>query len=302
MIKIRQGFTGERITACPIYLMDSLVNDPMNPGITIQSMGHFPNAAGHYIDRPGGRAEYIFIYCTNGRGWYILSGEKHEVCAGQYFILPAGVSHSYGSSTGAPWHIYWAHFIGPKAISIYESMKGTRTLKVEEKTRIADRVRMFDELLNVMERKKDHSSMLYTSIGFYRIISTLMYLDAFREAKYPSATPLNISFLNRITHFLMENIDRNITIRDMAEYMGCSESHFHRKFLKETGMSPMVYFAKAKIDAACTLLRDTNLNINHISLKLGFQDPYYFSRFFKKNTGLSPTDWKNQNKGKSKFA
>ncbi len=292
MLKIRQGFTGERITACPFYLMDSLINDPLNPGITIQSMGHFPNAVGHYIDRPRGRAEYIFIYCTNGRGWYTFGGRKYEIKAGQYFILPAGIPHSYGSSTGEPWHIYWAHFIGPKAKSIYDCIKGTQTLKVDEKTRISDRMKMFDELLNLMERRTDHGSMLYASIGFYRIISTLLFVDSFREAKYPSAPSKNISFLNRITHFLMENIDRNLTVREMADYIGCSESHFHRKFLKETNMSPLAYFSQAKVDAASTLLRDTSLNINQISLKLGFHDPYYFSRFFKKNTGLSPTVWK----------
>lgn len=295
MLKIRQGFTGERIAACPFFLLESLLNDPLNPGIAVQSMGYFPHAAGHYIDRPGGRAEYILIYCTDGKGWYTLSGQKHEVKAGQYFILPAGLPHSYGSSSGNPWHIYWAHFIGTKAAAIYESLKGLHTLRPDENTRRTDRIHMFDELLNLMERKTDHDSMLYVCIGFYRILSTLMFLEAYQEAKYPSSPSKNIRFLNRVTHFLMENIDHNLTIREMAGYMGCSESHFHRKFRKETGMSPLAYFARAKVDAACAMLRDTDLKINQISLKLGFQDPYYFSRFFKKNTGLSPKGWKEAN-------
>lgn len=292
MLKIRQGFTGERITACPVYLLEPVMNDPLNPGITVQSMGHFPNAAGHYIDRPDGRAEYILIYCTNGRGWYILSGKKYTVNAGQYFILPGGAPHSYGSSSGDPWHIYWAHFVGPKAVAVYESMKGLHTLKIDDNTRRTDRIHMFDELLNLMERRTDHDGMLYVCIGFFRILSTLMYLDSFQEAKYPSSPSKNIRFLNRITHFLMENIDHNLTVGEMADYMGCSESHFHRKFQRETGMSPLNYFARAKLDAAYAMLRDTDLKINQIALKLGFQDPYYFSRFFKKYSGLSPKDWK----------
>jgi AraC-like DNA-binding protein len=173
-------------------------------------------------------------------------------------------------------------------------MKGLQTLGTDENTRRAERIGMFDELLNLMERKTDRDSMLYACAGFYRILSTMSFQEAFREAKYPSSPSRNIRFLNRITHFIMDNIDRNLTVGEMAGYMGCSESHFHRKFRKETGMSPMAYLARARIDAACSMLRDTDLKINQVSLKLGFQDPYYFSRFFKKHTGFSPSSVKRQ--------
>lgn len=71
----------------------------------------------------------------------------------------------------------------------------------------------------------------------------------------------------------------------MASHFGYSESYMYRLFFKETGYAPMNYFLHMKIDRACQLLLHTNMKINQVALKLGFDDPYYFSRIFKKIVG-----------------
>ena len=292
MIKIRHGFPGERITAWPYFVMESTFEDPLFPGIAVHSMGFFPHAYGHFIDRPSGRSEYILIYCTKGKGFYVLDGQYHEVSEGRYFILPAGIPHRYGASESEPWHIYWAHFVGPKAGVFYDRMQGLRTLSHEAYSRSHDLEHMFDEMLNVMETRTDPHAAQFVNAGFLAILSSFLHYEVFMEAGKPPMTPKNVKFINRITHYMSENIDRSPTVEDMAGFMGYSVSHFHRLFLRETGMAPMEYFARAKVEAACSLLRDTRLKVNQISMKLGFQDPYYFSRFFTKRTGISPRRWR----------
>ena len=57
-------------------------------------------------------------------------------------------------------------------------------------------------------------------------------------------------------------------------------------------MSPKEHIISIKTERACDLLKTTDLSVKEISYSLGFSDPLYFSRFFKAETGLSPTEYK----------
>ena len=91
-----------------------------------------------------------------------------------------------------------------------------------------------------------------------------------------------------------ENIENRLTLKELASHFGYSESYMYRLFYKETHFAPMNYFLHMKIKRACQLLRNTNMKVNQISFKLGFEDPYYFSRIFKKIVGQSPKDYRNE--------
>jgi len=68
--------------------------------------------------------------------------------------------------------------------------------------------------------------------------------------------------------------------------------HFRRLFKEDTGKTPVQYLLGIRIDYAKDLLRNSTLNVKSISQMCGFDDPYYFSRVFKKLTGKSPENWK----------
>lgn len=293
MFRIRHGFKGERIAAWPYYVIERELSAQLNPGVAVNSTGHFPRAEGHFIDRPAGRAEHILIYCTKGSGWYETDGVRKEVRGGQFFVIPAGRPHSYGASENDPWHIYWAHFSGPNAHCIYEKIPDLKTITDSDDSRISERIALFDEILNIMERHADERSASYVTAMFMSLISTFTYIDIYREAAHPQEKSKDLYFLSKATHFMTENIDSQLTLKLMASHSGCSESNFYRLFTKETGIAPMTYFLKLKVSSAETLLMDTNLSISQIALKLGFSDPYYFSRLFKKFTGQSPRNWRN---------
>ena len=104
-------------------------------------------------------------------------------------------------------------------------------------------------------------------------------------------------FTARVIHYMRENIQHNLTLNKLADYFKYSPSHFSALFQKETGVSPMNYFIRLKIQKACEYIELSNMKLNEISTLLGFEDAAYFSRIFTKIMGISPSQYRKKEKG-----
>jgi transcriptional regulator GlxA family with amidase domain len=93
---------------------------------------------------------------------------------------------------------------------------------------------------------------------------------------------------------MRENIEKGISLNDVAAYAGYSPSHFSSLFRQRTGESLVNYFNTLRLNRACELLRETNMKINQICYKVGIEDNYYFSRLFSQKMGVSPTEYRAQ--------
>lgn len=288
MLKINHGFTGQRLIVYPFYIIEKALSNPLTSDLAIHSMGYFPRAEHHFINRETGCEEYILIYCSQGEGWFVLNGERHIVTRNQFFILPPETPHSYGSSEHAPWYIYWVHFKGEKAKTIYKQLQGIHSIDIGEDSRIADRLSFFDELLNIMESETSDETVNYANLSFNHLISSFLYVSTYRKAKHIREKAEKTFFISLATHYMNEHIEQKLTLKDLADHFNYSESYFYRLFYKETQYAPITYFLHLKMKRACQLLKNTQLKINQISFKLGFEDSYYFSRLFKKTIGMSP--------------
>lgn len=294
MIHIKHGFTGQRIAALPFYIIENALSNPLTSDLAIHSMGYFPQATNHFINRESGCGENLLIYCIKGEGWFKLRDKHYSVSENQFFFLPAEASHQYGSSEENPWYIYWAHFKGKKANIISHQLEGLHSINIDTNSRINDRIALFDELQNILEGEITEEVVNYANLSFNHLLSTFLYIKPYRDSKHVVNKEKTSFFISSATHYMSENIERKITLSELADKFGYSESYFYRLFLKETQYTPINYFIHLKIDRACQFLLNTNLKVNQISLKLGFEDPYYFSRCFKKIKGVSPKEYKKQ--------
>ncbi|GHT67646.1 transcriptional regulator [Bacteroidia bacterium] len=296
MLKIRNGFVGQRLNVFPFYVVEEALNHPLTADLVVHSMGCFPKAEGHYVQREYGCNECILIYCTQGEGWYMLNDQLFTVPANHFFVLPMNVPHRYGSSDDNPWTIYWTHFKGKKAPFISEQLQGTISISLDKNSRIDDRITFFDELLNAFNLGITEEVVNYVNLGFNYLISSFLYINTFRDVKLRKGLlNQNVFFISLATHYMAENIEKKLTLKDLSSHFRYSESYFNRMFCKEVHLSPINYFLHLKIERAGQLLLHTNMKINQISLKLGFDDPYYFSRLFKKIKGVSPKAYRETN-------
>lgn len=296
MAKMKHGFVGQRLVVLPFNIIENVLNNPLTSELAIHSMGFFPKAEHHFISRENGCGEYILIYCTKGEGWYRLDGQLHIVPENHFFILPAEKPHEYGSSLQDPWSIYWIHFKGIKAQYIYELLPQKQLIKTDTDSRINDRIFFFEELMTALEMGNDESIINYANLSLNHLLSTFIYIQPYRDVKFRKVETQNTFFISLATHYMNENIEKKITLKEIASHFGYSESHFYRLFLKEVNYSPMSYFLHIKIERACEFLIHTDMKINQISFKLGFDDPYYFSRIFSKIKSVSPKKYRENNR------
>ena len=90
--------------------------------------------------------------------------------------------------------------------------------------------------------------------------------------------------------YFNENYNRDINIEEYAASRGMSVSWFIRNFKKFTGTTPMQFITSIRITNAQMLLETTNYAVNEIARIVGYDNPLYFSRLFRKQKGCSPSE------------
>jgi two-component system response regulator YesN len=104
----------------------------------------------------------------------------------------------------------------------------------------------------------------------------------------------NRQVVERVTKYTRENYNKHLTLEDIAAQVFLSPYYLSHIFKQETGMTVMDYFSQVKMEMAKKLLRDPRYNVVQIAEKLGYSDPSYFSKVFKKKEGITPSKFKQK--------
>lgn len=288
-----EGFQGQQTIIIPEFILGELRKDPLGKQLYLTDIGFYPNAQYHERIRPQGCNQYILIYCTQGRGWFTINGKTTQVAANQYFILPKGIAHSYGSNHKKPWSIYWLHFSGLQANHFKDIAGHIRDLNTEGVVRTDDRIDLFKEIVQNLEMGYSRENLNYANICLWHFLASFKYISQFRQIR----TIREKDLVEASIFFMRENISHKLTLEELANHAGLSPSHFSMVFRQKTGRAPMDYLIHLRIQKACQLLDATHQRIKEVANQVGYEDPYYFSRIFKKVMGLSPTLYSQQPKG-----
>lgn len=231
-------------------------------------------------------------YCTEGEGWYSIHGKTYPIKPNQYIIIPPHVPYSFGTSEEDPWTIYWVHFMGKLSGEFLPASPLPATILPGEYSRLQDRIQLFEEIYGCFSMGYIKEYMVYSSMCLYMFLTSFLYLEQYRYINLPSHK--EYSFASRVIHYMNEHVEHNLTLEQLAAYFKYSPSHFSMLFQKETGVSPISYFIRLKIQKACQYIVLTKLKLNEISTKLGFEEPAYFSRTFTKVMGISPSEYRRR--------
>lgn len=288
--RIQEGFSGQKMWVIPKPALAKWSAHPMLQSLIPTDIGWYPSAKYHYREREQGADEHILIYCVEGAGWCDIAGEHHLINASEALIIPRHTPHVYGAVEATPWSIHWMHFIGTEAdFFVHHVPSGEYKLPVDPQCALA-----VDQLFKESYDSFVGGFILYRLIYCTQLLRHLLGRLFFANSYFsPVQRTSRFRSIEATLAYLNQNIHQDVSLTEMAKHADLSVSHFSYLFKQQTGYSPTDYFIHLKMQRACTMLLLTRKAIREIAYEIGYDDPYYFSRIFKKVIGLSPQHYRD---------
>lgn len=215
---------------------------------------------------PAVRRYTLIHFVTGGRGRVYKQQGVFSVSAGEAFLIHPDEVVTYTADADDPWSYQWIGFDG----------------------RLSER---FKQLPPVLKLSSSYSQAMLDTDGSdlreYRIAAILleMYASLFSEKK---ATH---DYVRRVQSYIRAVYMQELRVEEIAESMNLNRRYLSRFFKEKTGMTIQEYLIHVRMEEAKRLLLQGK-SVNEASVLCGYQDPFHFSKMFKRRFGVSPGIWR----------
>lgn len=234
---------------------------------------------------PGVRDHYLLHYVVSGHGTYETEGRRFVLGPGEAFLARPDTGIHYRADGADPWEYYWVGFSGPSAPLLLAQTPFTRERPV---LRPAAGERLRQALLDIYKARGGDYPSAVRMAGYLQAALGLLMESAPKRGGEALA-----AYARQGADFLQRNYSRPIGVEEAAREARVSRSYLYRAFQAEFGCSPSAYLTRYRIQRARQLLRHSALPVGAVAASVGFEDPLYFSRVFRRETGQSPTEYRS---------
>lgn len=238
--------------------------------------------------RPRGRLDYQLLYVASGKTHFFFKGEDREVTAGHMVLFPPRVEQHYEYYGPDKPEVYWVHFTGGNVKNILRHFE----IPMDDPVFYCGVTTAYADLFKNMIHELQTCRIGYQELGEMYLRQLFLLVQRTRTEHKPSINSYLQEEMDYARRYFNEHYNEEIIIEDFAKSRGMSTTWFLRNFKQVIGHSPMQYILSIRINNAVTLLETTNYNVNEIAAIVGYDNPLYFSRLFKKQTGVSPSDYR----------
>lgn len=244
-------------------------------------------------------------YCYWGDGELIIEDRIYPYGGEMFTIIPANIPHTTNSKAGhkCKWEFLFIDIEGfirnemnldPLWQSrVISTINKRGTLKTVE-----NHGNMAQIVQNIIRECREEDIFYKESVKGYLYAFVIECMRIADEREKSRHTKKVTEYVKNALEFIEENYAEQITMEEIANAAGLSESHFRRVFEETMNMKPLDYVNMVRIDKACILLAKEAISMEELSYRVGFRNQSTFNRNFKRLMGISPQQWKKTSKGK----
>lgn len=288
-----------------MYINVAYVDDE-NPNIEDLTTPIKINNCGYYrvhttpvieTPHPEGRNDYQLLYIAAGKGYFYFKGSKKATVVekGNMVLFRPKEPQVYYYYAKDKTEVYWVHFTGWKVEQYLDSYELPKKENVFFTGVSPDYPWIYNQIIRELQVQRVNYEDVIKLFMHHIFLTISRYIKEGKQAKNET-----ISDIERAVHYFNENYNKPISIEQYAQEHLMSVNWFIHSFKEVMNVPPMQYIVSLRIAAAKGYLENSDKNINEISNIVGYENALYFSRLFKKYTGMAPSEYKKKNQTRNK--
>lgn len=284
-----------------LYINVAYVDDE-NPNIEDLSIPLKINNCGYYrvhttpvieTPHPEGRNDYQLLYIASGKGYFYFKGSENAtvVTKGNMVLFRPKEPQVYYYYAVDKTEVYWVHFTGWKVEEYLDRYELPKEENVFFTGVSPDYPWIYNQIIRELQLQRENYEDMIRLFLRHIFLTINRYIKEGKQTKNDT-----INDIERAVHYFNENYSKPISIEQYASEHLMSVNWFIHNFKNVMKAPPMQYIVSLRIAAAKGYLENSNKNITEIANTVGYDNALYFSRLFRKYTGVTPTEYKKQSK------
>lgn len=241
--------------------------------------------------------EYIFYIIRDGHMNLIEDEISYSLESGDIILLEPGKMH-YGITVNSQIEYSFIHISVEDYLKAHGDILGeAKELQIKKISlphrQFQDILKLYDVIKNTYHSISDYRDMKINSLFILFLIKLLEFKDSLiteNDGKYLKTSSSKLS-VAEISNYLQQNYQKQIRSHDLEEIFHHNFDYMNRVFKTDFGMTIFQYLENYRINEAKKMLQTHAFSVSQIAESLGFCNTYYFSKVFKKNTGIAPSRW-----------
>ncbi len=236
------------------------------------------------------REEYHLHAILSGKGTVEVDGKTQQIHRKQLFLVKPGEMTSYQADEEDPWCYCWLSFAGTNAKYYMDAAGFTNGVNVrncyvdpQEFLILIQRLLEYTEVNVACDLRRLGISLEYLALA---VESNTMNEHAIHHHAYSPDV-----YVRHALDFIRMNYE-TAKVNDIAKYIGINRSYLTNIFKKKMGISPQEYLLQYRLNMGRQLLLTTDLSIQDVAQKIGYENPLTFSKMFKNAYGVSPRNYR----------
>ncbi|MEF3305512.1 AraC family transcriptional regulator [Paenibacillus sp. GYB003] len=264
--------------------------------LTVLFSGREHTLPGHNVG-PQVHDYFLVHHVLAGKGSFQFMGQTYELEAGDSFFIFPGDLFRYTADKDEPWLYRWIGFRGDRAEELLSGLRITRHSPVAKPVRHKRAAALYYQMERMLAEGKPGCDL--RSGGLMRMLLAEYGQGEADEAESRSGKQSPIEQqVERTIRWLTVQYSQPLSIEQISRTLGYNRTHLSKMFKQHTGMTPTQFLLKIRMERAKLLLREP-LTVEQVAASVGFTDPLYFSKQFKKRFDRSPTEYRQEAYGRT---